>query len=335
VRHDAAAVAASTGAHEPDGLLGVATGYATDSVPVARRDQRAGEVREQLAGRAFRCAEDVVVLEAGKLAGLVSIERLLRAEADARVEEIMEHDPPAVAPHADLEQAIRGLVDRHERSLPVVDAEGGFLGLIPPYRMLRILLDEHDEDLARLGGYLTGTARARGAAEEPVAQRLSHRLPWLLVGLLGAMAATALVGGFERQLEANVLLAFFIPAVVYMADAVGTQTETVLIRALAAGVTVRSVIGRELLTGLVMGMVIGAAFFAFALVGWGDEAVAVAVALAIFASCSIATVVATALPAAFQYFGKDPAFGSGPLATVVQDLLSIAVYLGIVVTLVV
>ena len=57
--------------------------------------------------------------------------------------------------------------------------------------------------------------------------------------------------------------------------------------------------------------------------------VAVAVALAMFASCSIATLVATALPAAFQRLGKDPAFGSGPLATVFQDLLSIAVYLAI------
>ena len=113
--------------------------------------------------------------------------------------------------------------------------------------------------------------------QEPVAQRLWHRLPWLLVGLLGAMAATAIVGGFEEQLESNVLLAFFIPAVVYMADAVGTQTETVLIRALAAGVTVRSVLRRELLTGLVMGIVIGVAFLAVALVGWGDVEVAVAI----------------------------------------------------------
>ena len=59
------------------------------------------------------------------------------------------------------------------------------------------------------------------------------------------------------------LLAFFIPAVVYMADAVGTKTETVLIRALAAGVTVRSVLRRELFRGFVMGAVIGAAFFVF------------------------------------------------------------------------
>jgi magnesium transporter len=51
--------------------------------------------------------------------------------------------------------------------------------------------------------------------------------------------------------------------------------------------------------------------------------------LALFASCSIATGVAMALPWLFQRFGAGPAFGSGPLATVIQDLLSIAVYLAI------
>ena len=236
------------------------------------------------------------MVESDTLVGLVSIERLLAADENASLEEIMDPDPPQVAPDTDQERAARAMVDRHECSLAVVDAGGRFLGLIPAYRMLSVLLDEHEEDLARLGGYLAGTARARGAAEEPVAQRLWHRLPWLLVGLVGAMGATAIVGGFERQLEANVLLAFFIPAVVYMADAVGTQTETVMIRALAAGVTVRSVLRRELVTGLVMGTVIGSAFLAFALLGWGDAEVAVAVALAMFASCSIATVVAMALP---------------------------------------
>ena len=242
----AAALGTSTELSKPDGLLGVAAEYATESVSVARRDQSVGEVRDELAGRKCRCAEDVVVL----------------------------------------------------------------------------------------GGYLAGSARARGAAEEPVTQRLWHRLPWLLVGLLGAMGATAIVGGFKDQLEANVLLAFFIPAVVYMADAVGTQTETVLIRALSAGITVRSVLRRELFTGLVMGGVIGAAFLIFALIGWGETDVAAAVALAMFASCSIATLVAMALPALFQRLDLDPAFGSGPLATVLQDLLSIAVYLAIVVAVV-
>jgi magnesium transporter len=319
---------------EPDALLGVAAEYATRSVPFARRDQSVGDVRHGLAGRKFRCAEDVVVLDAGRLVGLISIEHLLAADPKAGVEDVMDADPPIVGPETDQERAARQIVKRHECSLAVVDANGLFVGLIPPYRMLQVLLNEHDEDLARLGGYLAGSARARGAAEEQVTQRLWHRLPWLLVGLLGAMGATAIVGGFEEQLKANVLLAFFIPAVVYMADAVGTQTETVLIRALAAGITVRSVLRREVVTGLVVGIVIGAAFLVFALIGWGDADVALAVALAMFASCSIATLVAMALPAVLQRLGLDPAFGSGPLATVIQDLLSIAVYLVIVVAVV-
>ena len=195
--------------------------------------------------------------------------------------------------------------------------------------MLAVLLTEHDEDLARIGGYLAGTGRARRAAEESVMRRLYHRLPWLLLGLVGAMASALVVGAFEEQLDKKVLLAFFVPAVVYMADAVGTQTEAVLIRGLSVGVTVRGIALRELVTGLITGLVVGAAFVPFALLGWGDSGVAAAVALALFASCSIATLVAMALPWLFQRLGADPAFGSGPLATVIQDLLSIAVYLAI------
>jgi magnesium transporter len=147
------------------------------------------------------------------------------------------------------------------------------------------------------------------------------------------MASALLIGSFEEELDKKVLLAFFVPAVVYMADAVGTQTEAILIRGLSVGVTIREVLGRELITGALMGAVVGAAFVPFVLVGWGDEKVAIAVALALFASCAIATAVAMVLPWTFQRLGVDPAFGSGPLATVVQDLLSIAVYLGIAIPL--
>ena len=119
-----AALETSTELPEPDGLLGVAAEYATESVPVARRDQRVGEVRGELVGREFRCAEDVVVLESGRLVGLVSIERLLAADSNARLEGIMDPDPPTVAPDTDQERAARGMVDRHECSLAVVDTGG-------------------------------------------------------------------------------------------------------------------------------------------------------------------------------------------------------------------
>jgi magnesium transporter len=209
----------------------------------------------------------------------------------------------------------------------VVDGEGRFRGVVPADRLLAALLHTHDRDLARLGGYLAGTSRAREAAEEDVSRRLLHRLPWLIVGLVGAMGSAVVVGAYEQQLDRVVVLAFFLPAVVYMADAVGTQTETVLIRGLAVGISMRTVLRRELITGALIGLLIGTAFLPFALLGWGDAEVAIAVGLALLASCSIATVVAVLLPWILHRSGRDPAFGSGPVATIVQDLLSIVAYL--------
>jgi magnesium transporter len=310
-------------------LLGIAAEHATRRVPIAAPAQSVGEVRAALEGQAFDCAEYVAVLDELRPVGVVSIERLLAAGAGTRIGDVMDADPPVVAPGVDQEVVAWKMVRQGESSVAVVDADGRFVGLIPAYRMLGVLLAEHDEDLARLGGYLAGTRRARRAVEEVVTRRLWHRLPWLLIGLLGAMASAVIVGAFEHQLDKKVLLAFFVPAVVYMADAVGTQTETLVIRGLSVGVSLGPIVRRELLTGTLIGLAVAAAFFPFALVAWDDSRVAGAVALALVASCSIATMVAMALPWAFQRLGSDPAFGSGPLATVIQDLLSIAVYLAI------
>jgi magnesium transporter len=148
------------------------------------------------------------------------------------------------------------------------------------------------------------------------------------------MGSAVIVGWFEEELREEVLLAIFIPAVVYMADAVGTQTETLVIRGLAAGIPIREVFLRELATGLITGALIGAAFFPFALVVWDDAAIAASVAIALAISCSIATLVAMGLPYALSRLGRDPAYGSGPLATVIQDLLSVIVYFAVATALV-
>jgi magnesium transporter len=155
---------------------------------------------------------------------------------------------------------------------------------------------------------------------------MAHRLPWLALGLAGAMLASGLVGAFEDALRENILLAFFVPAVVYMADAVGTQTETVVIRAIAVGIPLRVIARRELVSGALIGCALAVAFFVFADLAWGDGRVALVVSVALLLSTAIATAVAMVIPYLLDQLGLDPAFGAGPLATVIQDLLSIAVY---------
>lgn len=124
---------------------------------------------------------------------------------------------------------------------------------------------------------------------EPVERRFLHRLPWLLVGLAGAMLAADLVGWFETELQLKVVLAFFIPGIVYLADAVGTQTETVVVRGLSAGVPMKSMVRRELLTGLAIGIALAAIATPLVWWRWEDADLAISAGLALFAACSTAT----------------------------------------------
>jgi magnesium transporter len=159
-------------------------------------------------------------------------------------------------------------VTRGETALAVVDEHGRFLGMIPPQQLLAILLHEHDEDVARLGGFLRSSSQARHALEEPVWRRFAHRVPWLLLGLAGMAVSARIVGAFESALRRDVVVAFFVPGVVYLADAVGTQTETLFVRGLSVGVPMRRVVWRELVTGVLMGLAIAAAFLPLAFWGW-------------------------------------------------------------------
>ena len=169
----------------------------------------------------------------------------------------------------------------------------------------------------------------RATTVEGVRKRLAHRLPWLAIGLVGAMASAWMVSAAEDELSRTVAVAFFLPAIVYMADAVGTQTEVLAVRGLAVGVPVRDIVVKELFAGILIGLCISATFFPFCLLLYGDVALAGAVSIALLVSSTVASVVALVLPWILSSAGKDPAFGSGPISTVIQDLLSIAIYLAL------
>jgi len=161
--------------------------HACRNVPVFTPSRRADDVRQQLAGQQYDCASHVVICDQQNFLGVVRIEDLLATAADTTLGDLMDRDAPIVAPGVDQEVAAWHAVRNEESALAVVDREGRFVGVIPPHRLLAVLLSEHEEDLSRLGGFTRSTAAARATSEEPVERRFRHRVPWLLVGLGGAL----------------------------------------------------------------------------------------------------------------------------------------------------
>lgn len=301
--------------------------HTTRRVPTAHPDESVRQALDAMRGEHYDCAAVLAVLTGDELLGLVTIERLLAAPSTSRVSQLMDAQPPIVAPTTVQERAAWKAVQHNEPTLAVVDDAGRFVGLVPATALLEVLLTEHEEDLARLGGSLRSASAARTTTVEPVLLRLWHRLPWLIVGLIGALLAAGVVGNFEVALAEHVLIAFFVPGVVYLADAIGTQTEALVIRGLSLGIGIRRIAGREIATGAILGLLLGGVSLIVVGVIWQDWRVAVSVAISLFAAASIATVIALLLPLIISKFGKDPAFGSGPLATVIQDILTVTIYL--------
>jgi magnesium transporter len=239
----------------------------------------------------------------------------------------MDASVPAIGMDDDQETAASLALHHGVDALPVVDRERVLVGVMPAQALLHVLRWEHVEDLHRLAGIRRETAQARHAIEDPPLRRARHRLPWLLVGLLGGAVATAAMAGFHETLERTLAAAFFVPALVYLADAIGTQSEAIAVRGLSltrAGIG--AVIGSELRTGMLMGAVLGLVAYLPVLVAFGDAALAAAVSASILVAGSLASAIGIGLPWLFARHGVDPAYGSGPLATVIQDILTIVVY---------
>ncbi|HIK45754.1 MAG TPA: magnesium transporter [Leptolyngbyaceae cyanobacterium M65_K2018_010] len=301
-------------------------------VITAQLSETVGTVLARIPGQGFDSIEDVYVLDPqGRLVGLARLTDLLALPSQQDLATVMAVDPPRAYPTDDQERVAGLAVDHHLAAVPVTDREGYFLGVVPAPALIAILRREHIEDLHRLAGIQRESNQALRALEAPPQRRTRDRLPWLLVGLLGSILATFIVSRFEQTLESRVAVAFFVPGIVYLADAIGTQTEAIAVRGLSLSQnSIKRLLLGELRTGLMIGLCLGGLSWPLVWLGFRDVYLALAVALAILIAGGVATTVGLLFPWMLYRSGKDPAFGSGPVATIVQDVLSLLIYFVIV-----
>ncbi len=266
--------------------------------------------------------------EARKLVGVLSIKELLCCSDTYTVEQITTKKIFSVTADTDQEH-IAFLALKHSiKAVPVVDDSGVFLGVVSSDTILSILHSESIEDAL----HHTGTV----IFEDPLASlrtgsawlHFKKRIPWLIMGLGGGIGAALVIEAFESTLEQLLILATFIPLVVYMADAVGSQSQTIFIRSLALPDTlsIRGYIFRELKVTAMIALSLSAIMFIVLSLWFASFLVGTIVALTILCGVSVSVLIAMTLPYTFKKFNFDPALASGPFATVLCDTSSLLIY---------
>lgn len=317
-----------TMSHQPSSDLETSADRMGPQVVLAQPGDSAAALREQIRHLQPSAWELVCVVEDDqRLLGTLTPAELLSLPDDVRLGSAARRDGVCVLPDTDQERMASIALEHGVSAMPVVDHAGRLAGVVGPSQLMRILRREHVEDLHRLAGITRESDRAREAMEEAPMRRVRHRLPWLLVGLGGSMVATFVVARFESALAAMPALAFFVPGLVYLADAIGTQSEAVAVRGLSLShVGLAKLIGEELRSGFLIGLVLALLAFPMIWMVFGDRNLAAAVALALAGASMVASTLGLLLPWLLARLGSDPAYGSGPLATIVQDVLSLLIY---------
>ncbi|OGK16599.1 hypothetical protein A2862_03280 [Candidatus Roizmanbacteria bacterium RIFCSPHIGHO2_01_FULL_38_41] len=160
-----------------------------------------------------------------------------------------------------------------------------------------------------------------------VRKLVEMRIPSLFIGLLLGFMLSFATARFEAVLVKNIQIVYFLPFIVYMADAVGTQTQTIYARDLSRGkAKFTTYLVKEILLGITIGIIFG--MISWLVVTWwfNSAPLALAVALGMFGAISTAPLVGLIVTEALQIEHQDPAIGAGPIATVIQDLISVLLY---------
>ncbi len=277
-----------------------------------------------------------VIDEAGVLLGVVSLKQLLLSPATARIDSLMRTDFAAVTTEVDQEEVAR-IMERYDLVvLPVVDATGRLIGRITIDDVVDVIREEAEEDIQLMSGVSGGEA-----VTDSVFRILRGRLPWLMVGLVGAGLSGLVIGTFEEALEAAVILASFLPIMMATAGNVGIQSSSIVVQGLASGDVWSSDVvrrmGKEtavaLVNGLSLASVLAASIILLPILIPSASALivhpvhlAVTAGLSLMAIVLLSTVIGTVVPILLHRVGIDPALATGPFITTLNDILGLTVY---------
>lgn len=265
-----------------------------------------------------------------RLKGVVSIKELLRAPLDVTLGSLCKRDLVTVRERSSPERVAVIAIHHGIKSVPVVDHRGKLIGVVGTDEIMSILQRSGIEDAIRYSGIHLEHRGLLDVLRGRIGFLVWRRLPWLLVGLGGGMAASVFVGRFEGILREVVELAFFTPAIVYMGAAVGSQTQALFLRAITIGeVRVSKFVAKEIVIDALLGIVIGVLSAGCTFFMLNDVLLASIVGISMFGAVLMSGVVAILMALLLSGRRRDPALGAGPFATIVQDIVSLFVYFSV------
>lgn len=273
-----------------------------------------------------------------KLKGAVSLGELILATPSKKLSEIMDTQVQSVYALNDREDAVYKFSRYDLIALPVVDSDEVLVGIITHDDVIDVIEQERTEDIERFMA-ITGKHENTAYLHTSIWSHFKHRVGWLIILAVMGLISGAVLQSFQNTLTSLMILAFYMPMLADTGGNTGSQSATVIVRALALKEITPGdafkVLWKELRIALLLGLVLAALAFARVLftgntvplpgtINILDVGTAIAIALGI--QVVSATIIGALLPLGAAALGADPALIASPALTTIVDITGLLIY---------
>ncbi len=268
-----------------------------------------------------------VIDEQRRLLGAVSLRDLILADLNKSIKDLMTSDVVSAHVTDDQEDIAKKIARYDLLALPIIDEDDILIGIVTYDDAMDVVSAEATDDIHKSAGVSTVVGNIKDAS---IALLYRKRIFWLILLVFGNLFSGAGIAHFEDIIAANIVLVFFLPLLVDSGGNAGSQSATLMVRALATGEVVMRdwlyLIGREALVALALGCTMATAVSVLGYIR-GDETVALVLALSMVSIVMIGCMIGMSLPFILSKFNFDPASASAPLITSVCDATGVVIYL--------
>ena len=267
-----------------------------------------------------------VVDNDNRLRGVLPLKKMITHPSASKIKHVMEPEPHVVRPATPKDEGALDFEKYNLAAVAGVDSFGRLMGRITFDDVMDEVREQSERDYQLASGISSDVD-----AEDSVLAQTKARIPWLLIGVVGGIVSSLILGGFEAQLAQVTALALFIPLIMGTGGNVGVQASAIVVQGLANGSldikNAGSQIVKELLISLLNATIISVGVFAYNLFVMPDDfAVTISVAVSLFLVVIFASVFGTFVPLMLEKLKIDPALATGPFILITNDVVGLLIY---------
>lgn len=265
-----------------------------------------------------------------RLRGILPLKTLITHPSVSKIKHVMEENPASVKADTPIDEVALDFEKYDLVAMPVIDSIGRLVGRITVDDVMDRVRDSSERDYQLASGLSSDVE-----SDDTLFTQTKARLPWLLIGMVGGLCNSVILGQFENGFVADPALALFIPLIGGTGGNVGTQSSAIVVQGLANGSLDIRKSARQLLkelgVGLINGGIIALLVFVYNLLklGNGHQVTTIAVSLSLFCVVMFASVFGTFVPLTLEKLKIDPALATGPFISITNDIIGMVIYMSI------